>query len=59
MIVRVTADCPLIAPEIVDILLKAHFASGADYTEPREFSVGTNSDIFNVEGLKRIIHYIR
>ena len=58
MIVRVTADCPLVSPEIVEALLKAHFAQGADYTEPREFAVGTNADIFNVEGLKRIIHYI-
>jgi len=58
VIVRVTADCPLVSPEIVQALLKAHFANGADYTEPREFAVGTNSDVFNVEGLKRVIDYI-
>lgn len=55
VIVRVTADCPVVSPEIAEFLLKSHFDSGADYTAPREYSVGTNSEIYNTEALHRVI----
>ncbi|MCP5105095.1 MAG: hypothetical protein GY950_17030 [bacterium] len=55
VIVRVTGDCPVISPEIAEILLKSHFASGADFTDPRQFAVGSNSQVYNVEALKRVI----
>lgn len=55
VIIRVTGDCPVISPEIADFLLKAHFEAGADFTEPRRFAVGANSQIYNVEALKRVI----
>lgn len=55
VIVRVTADCPVVSPEIADFLLKSHFESGADYTAPRNYAVGTNSEIYNTEALQRVI----
>ena len=55
MIVRVTADGPAVSPEIAELLLKSHFDSGADYTAPREFSVGTNPEIYNTEALQLVI----
>lgn len=55
VIIRVTADCPIISPEIAEFLLKAHFEKGADYTAPKDYSVGTNCEIYNVQMLKNII----
>lgn len=55
VIVRVTADCPVVSPEIAEFLLKSHFESGADYTAPRKYAVGTNSEIYNTEALQRVI----
>ncbi|MGE5340281.1 MAG: cytidylyltransferase domain-containing protein [Candidatus Omnitrophota bacterium] len=58
VIIRVTGDCPCISPEIAEILLKSHFAAGADFTEPYEFAVGSNSQIYNVQALKRVVELI-
>ena len=58
VIVRVTGDCPIVSPEIMGILLGSHFAAGADFTEPRAFAVGSNSQVYNVEALKRVVSYI-
>ncbi len=58
VIIRVTGDCPVISPEIAEFLLKAHFEAGADFTEPRAFAVGSNSQVYNVEALQRVIRLI-
>lgn len=55
VVIRVTADCPLVSPEIAAFLLNSHFETGADYTAPREYSVGTNSEIYNTAALQRVI----
>lgn len=55
VVIRVTGDCPVISPEIAEFLLKSHFAVGADFTESRQFAVGSNSQIYNVEALRRVI----
>lgn len=55
IIIRVTADCPVVSPEIAEILLKSHFETGADYTAPKDYAVGSNSEIYNVSALKRVI----
>ena len=58
VVVRVTGDCPVISPEIAEFLLKSHFAAGADFTESRRFAVGSNSQVYNVEALKRVIQLV-
>jgi N,N'-diacetyllegionaminate synthase len=58
VIVRVTGDCPVVSPEITGFLLNAHFAAGADFTECRRFAVGSNSQVYNVEALKRVIQLV-
>lgn len=55
VIVRCTADCPSISPEITDILLKRHFEAGADYTACESCAVGSGTEIYNVEALRRVI----
>ena len=58
VVVRVTADCPVVSPEITTFLLQRHFSCGADYTAVREGAVGTCAEIYNVEALRRILELI-
>jgi Spore coat polysaccharide biosynthesis protein F, CMP-KDO synthetase homolog len=44
IIIRVTADCCLISPEITALLLESHFQTGADYSAAKEFAVGTSPE---------------
>ena len=57
IVIRVTGDCPVISPEIAELLLKSHFKEGADYTGKNKCAVGSACEIYNVEALKRIILY--
>lgn len=54
VVVRATADCLTMSPEITKILLEEHFASGADFTRVRAEAPGSAPQIFNVEALRRI-----
>jgi N,N'-diacetyllegionaminate synthase len=58
VIVRVTADCPAPCPEIAEILIDSHFSSGADYTAPNEYAVGSHVEIYNAEALRRILRLL-
>ncbi len=58
VVIRVTGDCPVVSPEIAGFLLRSHFASGADFTQPREFSLGTNCEVYNTEALERTIRLV-
>ncbi len=58
VIVRVTADCPVVSPEIMELLLKNHFEMGADYTAAISSAVGSSPEIYNVEALRRVIGYL-
>jgi N,N'-diacetyllegionaminate synthase len=58
VVIRLTGDSPVVSPEIGEIILKSHFDTGADFTEVRRFAVGTNSQVYNVEALKRVIELI-
>jgi N,N'-diacetyllegionaminate synthase len=58
VVIRVTADCPFVSKEIATILLEEHFRSGADYTAPKKYSVGTNCEIINVAALKKVIKHL-
>lgn len=56
VIVRITADCPLIDPEIVDLVVEKHLISGADYTSnnlKRTFPLGLDMQVFNFDVLER------
>lgn len=54
IVVRVTADCPLISREIITHLLDQHFRTGADYTAARNCAVGTSGEIIEVSALRRV-----
>jgi spore coat polysaccharide biosynthesis protein SpsF len=55
-IVRITADCPLICPTVVDGTIENHFASGCDYTMndvPGCFPRGYDAEVFSRVVLER------
>lgn len=55
-IVRITADCPLMDPRIIDLVVKAHCHSGADYTTntmPPTFPDGEDVETFTFRALER------
>jgi N,N'-diacetyllegionaminate synthase len=55
VVVRVTADCPLISPEILEFLLDSHFEVGADYTAAANVAVGTSGEVINTSALREVI----
>lgn len=55
-IVRLTGDCPLVDPAIVDAVLAARAATGADYAsnvDPPTFPDGFDVECFSAEALHR------
>lgn len=56
-IVRITADCPLIDPEIIDEVIRLHLFKKADYTSntiKETFPDGEDVEIFTIDTLKRV-----
>lgn len=56
VVARITADCPLIDPEVVDQVIERHLASGADYTSntiERTFPRGMDTEVFSRQTLER------
>ena len=56
VIIRITADCPLIDPEIIDKVIEKHLNSGADYTSnliKRTFPKGLDIEVFNFSALEK------
>lgn len=54
-IVRITADCPLIDPDIIDQVVKRYFESGADYcanTFRETYPDGQDVEVFSFKTLK-------
>ena len=54
-IVRITADCPLIDPDIVDRVMEKHLSTEADYTAniiKRTFSRGFDVEVFKFDALE-------
>lgn len=54
VIVRVTGDCPLIDPKVVDSVINAHGRSGADYTSNalvRTYPRGLDTEVLTYEVL--------
>ena len=55
-ILRITSDCPLVDPKLVDLLVEKHLNSGADYTsnvQKRTFPKGLDIEVFNFAALER------
>lgn len=55
-VVRLTADCPLCDPELIDAVIEQHLRTGADYTANtwgrRSFPRGLDADIVKAEVLR-------
>ena len=58
IIIRVTGDCPIVSYEMAEFLLQRHFEQGNDYTGPKEYCTGQNSEVYNVNTMKRIVEYL-
>lgn len=58
VILRVTADCPVVSAEIMEFLLKSHFETGADFTGAASCAVGSAGEVYNTETLRRVISYM-
>ena len=55
-LVRITADCPLMDPEVIDQVLRRHFDSGADYTAnvlEESFPDGEDVEVMRFTALKK------
>ncbi len=55
-IVRITADCPLVDPQIVDNTISKYFEDTVDYTSnifPRSFPKGLDTEVFSFNALER------
>jgi spore coat polysaccharide biosynthesis protein SpsF len=55
-VVRLTGDCPLIDPTLIDTVVAARVANGADYAsnvDPPTFPDGFDIECFSIEALRR------
>ena len=56
-VVRLTADCPLIDPELIDATIALHLARGADYSQNRlvaaGFPKGQDVEVITAQALRR------
>lgn len=54
IILRITADCPLIDPQIIDNLIKYYLKNKLDYINlPKNYPEGIDAEIFSFEALKK------
>ncbi len=54
-VVRLTADCPLADPAVIDACVRMHLEAGADYTSntvERTFPVGLDVEVMTAEALR-------
>jgi spore coat polysaccharide biosynthesis protein SpsF len=61
-VVRLTADCPLADPDVIERVLAHHLATGADYTSnvfPRTFPKGLDVEVARAEALRTAHHEAR
>jgi len=55
VVVRITGDCPLIDPELVDLVLGEFFTAGVDYasnTSPPTYPDGLDTEVFTFAALE-------
>jgi spore coat polysaccharide biosynthesis protein SpsF (cytidylyltransferase family) len=56
VIVRITCDCPLIDPEVIDQVIEAFRGGGVDYCSnvlERTYPIGMDTEVFSREALER------
>lgn len=56
VVVRLTADCPLVDPRVTERVVKEHLNSGADYTSniiKRTYPRGLDTEVFNYDVLEK------
>lgn len=55
IIVRITTDCPLIDPKIIDLVVRKHLNSTADYTRVslKTFPRGLDTEVFSFKALEK------
>lgn len=53
--IRVTGDCPVISPEIINFLVKEHLKNNSDYTCAKDFAVGSSGEVYSVGSLEKIL----
>jgi spore coat polysaccharide biosynthesis protein SpsF len=54
VIVRITSDCPLIEPEIIDLVVQTFQANSCDYaSNTRNYPRGLNVEVFSFDALAR------
>lgn len=56
IVVRITSDCPLVDPEVIDLAIEKHLNSSADYTSSileRTFPRGLDTEVFNYKTLEK------
>ena len=58
-IIRVTGDCPFVSYEVMNLLLKSHIKTKADFTAARKYSVGTSGEIIETSALKKLYNKIK
>lgn len=57
VVVRLTADCPLIDPDVIDAVVDRHIETGADYTSNvinRTFPRGLDCEVFDPSVLRAL-----
>lgn len=57
VIVRITADCPLIEPEIVDLVISSHLKGDLDYSSNifiRTFPRGWDTEVVDLRALEKV-----
>ena len=57
VVVRITSDCPLIDPEVVDVVVRAFIEARVDYASntlaPRTFPLGLDVEVMTMDSLER------
>lgn len=59
IIVRITGDCPAVTHEAVDLLIKSHIETGANYTSIKEGStpIGSFPQVISFDAFEKLIQY--
>ena len=56
VVVRITSDCPLIEPEVTDLVIKEFIEAKPDYAHTRNYPRGLDTEVFGFDVLERIWH---